>query len=50
MDDRGADLAMELTLFPATNIVVSDMVGAGIFTTSGLLLLELGSPRLLGPR
>jgi APA family basic amino acid/polyamine antiporter len=47
MSDPGADLTRELTLFPATNIVIGDMIGAGIFTTSGLLLLELGSPLLM---
>ncbi|UCG87746.1 MAG: amino acid permease [Gemmatimonadota bacterium] len=47
MDGSGADLARQLKLFPATNIVVADMIGAGIFTTSGLLLLELGSPLLM---
>lgn len=47
MADSGANLARQLKLFPATNIVVADMIGAGIFTTSGLLLLELGSPLLM---
>ncbi len=47
MDDSGTDLARQLKLFPATNIVVADMIGAGIFTTSGLLLMELGSPLLM---
>ncbi len=40
-------LRRSLGLFPATNIVVADMIGAGIFTTSGLLLAELGSPSLM---
>jgi basic amino acid/polyamine antiporter, APA family len=31
-------------LFPLTNIVVANMIGAGIFTTSGLLMRDLGSP------
>ncbi len=47
MSDTGHDLARQLNLFPATNIVIADMIGAGIFTTSGLLLLELGSPMLM---
>ncbi len=38
------DLSRKLRLFPATNIVIANMIGAGIFTTSGLLLGELGSP------
>jgi APA family basic amino acid/polyamine antiporter len=42
-----ADLTRKLSLFPATNIVIADMIGVGIFTTSGLLLLELGSPLVM---
>jgi len=41
------DLKRTLTLFPATNVVVANMIGAGIFTTSGLLLAELGDPVLM---
>lgn len=41
------DLSRELRLFSATNIVVANMIGVGIFTTSGLLLQELGSPALM---
>lgn len=33
--------------FSLTNIVVGDMIGAGIFTTSGLLLAQLHDPKLL---
>jgi APA family basic amino acid/polyamine antiporter len=47
MSDAHAGLTRQLGLFPATNIVIADMIGAGIFTTSGLLLLELGSPLLM---
>ena len=47
MSGVGNDLPRQLRLFPATNIVIADMIGAGIFTTSGLLLLELGSPMLM---
>jgi APA family basic amino acid/polyamine antiporter len=43
----GDGLERRLGLFPLTNIVVANMVGAGIFTTSGLLLRDLGSPLLL---
>jgi APA family basic amino acid/polyamine antiporter len=42
-----ATLFRTLGLFPATNLVIADMIGAGIFTTSGLLLTELGSPILM---
>ena len=40
-------LKRKLGLFPATNIVVANIIGAGIFTTSGLLMADLGSPSLL---
>jgi APA family basic amino acid/polyamine antiporter len=41
------DLTRRLGVFPATNIVVANMIGAGIFTTSGLLMDQLGDARLL---
>ncbi len=37
-------LARKLGLFPLTNIVIANMIGAGIFTTSGLLMKDLHSP------
>lgn len=37
-------LERKLGLFPATNIVVANMIGAGIFTTSGLLMAGLHDP------
>ncbi len=40
-------LGRRLGLFPLTSIVVANMVGAGIFTTSGLLINELGSPAVM---
>jgi APA family basic amino acid/polyamine antiporter len=40
-------LERKLGLFPATNIVVANMIGAGIFTTSGLLLAGLNDPLLM---
>jgi APA family basic amino acid/polyamine antiporter len=40
-------LERRLGPFPATNLVIGDMIGAGIFTTSGLLLAELGNPILM---
>lgn len=40
-------LVRGLSLFSATNLVVANMVGAGIFTTSGLLIGELGSPLVM---
>ncbi|MBE0558710.1 MAG: amino acid permease, partial [Proteobacteria bacterium] len=40
-------LKRTLGLFPLTNIVVANMIGAGIFTTSGLLIGDLGDPVLM---
>lgn len=37
----------KIGLFSASNIVIANMIGAGIFTTSGLLMSGLGSPWLL---
>lgn len=42
-----ARLPRKLKLFSLTNIVIGDMIGAGIFTTSGLLLARLHDPLLL---
>jgi APA family basic amino acid/polyamine antiporter len=42
-----AELPRKLKLFSLTNIVIGDMIGAGIFTTSGLLLVQLYDPVLL---
>ena len=41
------DLKRKLGLVPTTNIVVANMIGAGIFTTSGLLMAELNNPLLM---
>jgi APA family basic amino acid/polyamine antiporter len=41
------NLLRKLGLFPATNIVVANMIGAGIFTTSGLLMVGLNNPVLM---
>lgn len=41
------ELPRKLKLFSLTNIVIGDMIGAGIFTTSGLLLAQLHDPLLL---
>ncbi len=40
-------LPRKLGLFPLTNIVVANMIGAGIFTTSGLLMADLKKPWLM---
>jgi len=41
------NLKRQLGLFPTTNIVVANMIGAGIFTTSGLLMAGLNDPLLM---
>lgn len=43
----GENLQRKLGIFPATNIVIANMIGAGIFTTSGLLMTGLGDPVLM---
>jgi APA family basic amino acid/polyamine antiporter len=40
-------LQHKIGLFSASNIVIANMVGAGIFTTSGLLMSSLGNPWML---
>ena len=40
-------LTRKLGLFPITNIVVANMIGAGIFTTSGLLMQDLHNPMIM---
>ena len=44
---KQSPLTRQLGLFSITNIVVANMVGAGIFTTSGLLLADLNDPLLM---
>ncbi len=40
-------LERKLNLFPVTNIVIANMIGAGIFTTSGLLMQDLKNPMIM---
>ncbi len=40
-------LPRKIGLFSASNIVIANMIGAGIFTTSGLLMTGLNNPWLL---
>ncbi len=40
-------LERRLGLFPVTNIVIANIIGTGIFTTSGLLIRDLLNPGLL---
>jgi len=41
------ELERKLGLFPLTNIVVANMIGAGIFTISGLLMGDLRRPLIM---
>lgn len=44
---NGNGLSREISLFSATVLVIANMVGTGIFTTSGFIMAELGSPSAL---
>ncbi|MFH0730720.1 MAG: amino acid permease [Pseudomonadota bacterium] len=44
---NGNGLSREIGLFSATVLVIANMVGTGIFTTSGFIMAELGNPRAL---
>jgi len=49
LEDRKLENGLErkLGLFPVTNIVIANMIGAGIFTTSGLLMQDLRNPLVM---
>lgn len=47
MSNTNIKLPRKLGLFPVTNIVVANIIGAGIFTTSGFIMGFLGSPLLM---
>jgi basic amino acid/polyamine antiporter, APA family len=40
-------LERKLGLFPVTNIVIANIIGAGIFTTTGYLMVFLGNPLIM---
>jgi APA family basic amino acid/polyamine antiporter len=42
-----SDLKRQLGLGTATSVVIANMIGAGIFTTTGLMLAEVRSPALV---
>lgn len=44
---KSQTLTGRIGLFSASNIVIANMIGAGIFTTSGLLMTGLNNPVLL---
>ena len=45
--ENHTDLKRKIGLFPVTNIVIANMVGTGIFITSGLLLTDLNHPLIM---
>lgn len=47
MSVKSGNLIRKIGLFSASNIVIANMIGAGIFTTSGLLMSGLNDPWLL---
>jgi APA family basic amino acid/polyamine antiporter len=44
---NNSELKREIGLFSATILVVANMVGTGIFTTSGFIVKELGNPQTM---
>jgi APA family basic amino acid/polyamine antiporter len=42
-----SELKREIGLFSATILVIANMVGTGIFTTSGFIITELGNPQTM---
>lgn len=47
MSENENGLKRKLGLFPVTNIVIANMIGAGIFTTTGLLMAGLHNPIIM---
>ncbi|MCE4563262.1 amino acid permease [Maribellus sp. CM-23] len=47
MSDSNQQLERKLGLFPVTNIVVANIIGAGIFTTTGYIMDFLGNPWMM---
>lgn len=47
MNLTGKKLERKLGLFPVTNIVIANIIGAGIFTTTGYLMDFLGNPQVM---
>ena len=44
---KAVALVRQLGIVSATALVISNMIGTGIFTTTGFLAGDLGSPRLV---
>ncbi len=47
MKAKTQQLVRQIGLYSATILVVANMVGSGVFTTSGFILTELGSPPMV---
>ena len=47
MNNTSEKLERKLGLFPVINIVIANIIGAGIFTTTGYLMGFLGNPVLM---
>ena len=47
MSNTESKLPRKLGLFPVTNIVIANIIGAGIFTTTGFMMDFLGNPLLM---
>ncbi len=47
MSYSDSKLPRKLGLFPVTNIVIANIIGAGIFTTTGFMMDFLGNPLLM---
>ena len=47
MNSSDQKLPRKLGLFAVTNIVIANIIGAGIFTTTGFLMDSLGNPLLM---
>lgn len=45
--EQSLGLKRKIGLFPVTNIVIANMVGTGIFITSGLILADLNNPLIM---
>jgi len=44
---NSSDLKREISFFTATILVIANMIGTGIFTTSGLIIEELDNPKAM---
>ena len=47
MNDSERKLKRQVGLFTVTNIVIANIIGAGIFTTSGYIMVYLRNPLLM---